>query len=312
MGCSGSKKLALDEINQLIQHITQENAQLERERDKLKNQRANDRNDEERSVLSDFKSMHQEFARELAELKDQMSLLCQSEDSNENVVSAKNGIQKVIEIQEALECKSTQIRDILLRRDELKVEQANYETLIQEMEKNIMEIDSALRVQQETLAGQENIEEKIARLQKEKTKLIDELKEAEETYKDLREDVKDWDFEDESATSDMNSFERLLNMSEAEIKKEIIAVDKELNQLSSKIKDLEVREAELQKTDEYLTEMSGRLAANGSTFRVKEQIKEAKDKVEELRTEKRKVKAEIIKLRKAAEGDEDRRKEVDS
>lgn len=299
MGCSGSKTLAMAEIQQLIEQVRSENALLEKERDKLKNQRSSDRSEEEKNILHEFRTMHNEFERELSQLKDQMlGLSAVPEKDPETISTVKDGIEKIIQIQTDLEEKSNKIREILTKREELKKEQMEYEKKIEEMTKNLEELDVALEAQDETLRSQDNIEDQIHQYEREKMILARQLKEAETTYKDLREDLKDWEEIDETNYSDAASFEKMLGMSENDIKKELHQVDRDLEDMTLRIKDLEIKEVELQQTDNYLTGLSQKIAANANVINIKQQLIETQDKINDLKEEKKRVKAEIIRIKK--------------
>ncbi|OMJ89233.1 hypothetical protein SteCoe_8619 [Stentor coeruleus] len=299
MGCSGSKTLAMAEIQQLIEQVRSENALLEKERDKLKNQRTSDRSEEEKNILHEFRTMHNEFERELSQLKDQMlGLSIVPEKDPQTISTVKDGIEKIIQIQADLEEKSNKIREILTKREELKKEQIDYEKKIEEMTKNLEELDVALEAQEETLRSQDNIEDQIHQYEREKMILARQLKEAETTYKDLREELKDWEEVDETNYSDAASFEKMLGMTESEIKKELLQVDRDLEDLTLRIKDLEIKEVELQQTDNYLTGLSQKIAANANVISIKQNLIETQDKINDLKEEKKRVKAEIIRIKK--------------
>ncbi|OMJ84251.1 hypothetical protein SteCoe_14673 [Stentor coeruleus] len=299
MGCSGSKTFAMSEIQQLIEQVRSENALLEKERDKLKNQRSSDRSEEEKNILHEFRTMHNEFERELSQLKDQMiRISAVPEKDPETISTVKDGIEKIIQIQTDLEEKSNKIREILTKREELKKEQMDYEKKIEEMTKNIEGLDIALEAQEETLRSQDNIEDQIHQYEREKNILARQLKEAENTYKNLREELKDWEEIDETNYSDIASFENMLGMSENDIKKELLQVDHDLEELTLRIKDLEIKEIELQQTDNYLTGLSEKIASNANAVNIKHQLIETQDKINDLKEEKRRVKAEIIRIKK--------------
>lgn len=301
MGCSYGKASALNELNQIIKQISQENSLLEKERDKLKSQH-DDRPEEEKDSLQDLRIMHNDLEKEIKELKDIMMDFIPQSEIESSSISVRTGIDKITEIQKELEEKSLKIREMITKREEIKKEHETLEGLIVETERQIMELESAIENQEETLKDQENIEEKLQMYEKEKNVLVEELKEAENVYKELSEEVKNWEGEEVNNNADKHSYEALLSLSEADVNRELKIVEKELEELSAQIKELEQKEVELQQMDNYIATLQDKLSANSKCANTKQQILESQEKIEYLKKEKKKVKDEVSKLRKFSNG----------
>ncbi|OMJ74707.1 hypothetical protein SteCoe_26318 [Stentor coeruleus] len=298
MGCSTSKALAIEEINQLITQVRLENTQLENELFNLKNQKSIKLFEGDKTTIKKFRNLHNEFSQEIAMLKKQMnSLTIIPQENPETKTYIKEDIEKIIHIQADIESKSEKIHSILNSRKQIKNAQNELENQINDLIKNIEDIDQALKVQQETLKSQKNFEKVIQKYEHEKMLLAFQLKEAETEYKDLREYLKNLDDIDEKKDPENLSFEKLLGMSELEIQKEIIYVDKDLENIVQKINDIEVKELELQQADNYLTAISQRLLDSSNAVKIKQQLIEIHDKITEIKAEKKRVKNEIIQLK---------------
>jgi uncharacterized coiled-coil DUF342 family protein len=128
--------------------------------------------------------------------------------------------------------------------------------------------------------------------------LIEELKEAENVYRELSDEVKNWEGDDITNQNDRHSYEALLSLSEVEVTRELKAVEKELEDLSSQIKDLETKENELQQMEVYISSLQNKLNSNSKNNSLKQQIIESQERIEFLKTEKKKVKEDVNKLRK--------------
>lgn len=298
MGCSTSKALAMEEINQLISQVRSENAQLENELFKLKNQKSSSLFEDDKTIIKEFRNLHNEFTQEIEVLKDQMlSLTIVPQEGLENKTTIKEVIEKIIQIQADIESKSEKLQIILNNREQLKKEQTQLESQINELTKNIEDIDQALKDQEETLKSQENIEEHIQKYEHEKIYLALQIKEAETTYKELKEYLKDLDDYDEKNESDIIPFEKLVGMSDFEINKKILKVDEDIENISRKFKDIEVKELELQQTDNYLNAINQRLLESTNMLKFKQQLIEVHDKITEIKAEKIRVKNEIKQLK---------------
>jgi chromosome segregation ATPase len=301
MGCSFGKASALQELNLIIKQISLENHALEKERDKLRSQH-DDRPEEEKDSLQDLRVMHSDLEKEIKELKDIMMDFIPQSETESSTVSVRAGIEKITEIQKELEEKSLKIREMITKREEIKKEHENLENLIVDTEKQISELEAAIENQEETLRDQENIEEKLQIYEKEKADLIEELKDAENIYKELSEEVKNWEGEEVNNNADKHSYEALLSLSEADVNRELKVVERELEDLSAQIKDLEQKEVELQHMDSYIANLQEKLNSNSKNANVRKQIEESQERIEYLKKEKKKVKDEVSKLRKFSNG----------
>jgi septation ring formation regulator len=176
MGCTSSKTSAIEELNQIIKQVMQENALLEKERDKLKTMNE-DRPEEEKDTLQGLRIMQTELEKEIRDLKEIMTdLLPQPTQDSDTYLSVKNGVERITEVQRDLEEKSEKIREIIAKREQIKLEHKSLEYLIAETEKQIQELENAIEVQEETLRNHEDLEEKIQEHEKEKSILIEELR----------------------------------------------------------------------------------------------------------------------------------------
>ena len=297
MGCSYGKSAAIGELNEIIKQISQENSILEKERDKLRSQH-DDRPEEEKDSLKDLRLMHNDLEKEIKELKDIMMDFMPQSDSETKILSMRSGIQQIHSVQGELEEKSTKIKEMITKREDLKKEHENLETLIIDTEKQIAELEAAIENQEDTLKDQENIEEKLQGYEKEKSVLIEELKEAENVYRELSDEVKNWEGEDVGNQNDRHSYEALLSLSEAEVNRELKNVEKELEDLSSQIKDLESKESELQQMEVYISSLQNKLNSNTRNNSLKQQILESQERIEMLKKEKKQVKEDVSRIRK--------------
>jgi N-terminal acetyltransferase B complex non-catalytic subunit len=299
MGCSYGKASAMQELNQIIKQIGQENSLLEKERDKLKGQHY-DRPDDENDNLQDLRIMHNDLEREIKELKELLiQFIPPTQITSEGYVPVKIGIEKITEIQKEIDEKSNDIREMILKREELKKEQEGIDDAVEELDAQISELEIIIENQESTLRDQGNVDEKLKLHEKERSKLADELKKLEKNYKNLSEEVKKWEGEEKNAANLSNvTFEYLSSLSEADIAKEIKIVEKDIENLSSQVKELEQRELDLQEMDNYLNSVQSQFASNSRNGNVKQQILENQEIIEQLKEEKKKIKEEFLNLKR--------------
>ena len=189
MGCSGSKASALEEINKIISQLSSECEQLEYERDKLKVEH-HDRTDDDKNALHDLRQMHNEFEKELNELKEAMCSYM-PETNKADDISIKTAIESITKLQNELEEKSEKVKNIINRGEEIKSEQEYYENLIVEAESKVKELDNTIEAQEEIINSNDGLDEEISRLEKEKIFLTKELKAAEMLNKELEDELRE-------------------------------------------------------------------------------------------------------------------------
>ena len=84
--------------------------------------------------------------------------------------------------------------------------------------------------------------------------------------------------------------------------RELKIVEKELEELSLELKELEQIENELQQTDTYLASLQENI--EGKSGNLKLRIDESEEILQKLKQEKKKVKEEVIKMRKNSLGND--------
>lgn len=84
--------------------------------------------------------------------------------------------------------------------------------------------------------------------------------------------------------------------------RELKIVEKELEDLSLELKELEQIENELQQTDTYLASLQENI--EGKSGNLKLRIDESEEILQKLKQEKKKVKEEVIKMRKNSLGND--------
>ena len=95
-----------------------------------------------------------------------------------------------------------------------------------------------------------------------------------------------------------HNHESMLALSENEINKELADVESELGDLSSQIKNLELPEIEIQQMEGMIESMRQKIKLTTKNSAVKQQISESEEKIFMLKAEKKKIKQEILGLKK--------------
>lgn len=300
MGCSYGKTTAIAELNSLIKQISGENSLLEKERDKLRSQH-DDKVEEEKGSLHDLNQMHKDLEKELKELK-QIMLDFMPMDESDEIASfcLKKGVERISKFQDELEQTSMKIKEMITKRDEIKKEHSTFEDLIIETENRIGELENAIANQEETLKDQENFEEKLQMYERQKSDLLEELKEAEKIYKELSNETTHWVVDETMPEKEKNTIESLLSLSESDVNRELKVVEKQLQAYNTEIKELEMKELELQHMDEYIINLQSKLSTNSKNEYLKQQIIQSEERIELLKIEKKRVKNEVCRKKKSS------------
>ena len=95
-----------------------------------------------------------------------------------------------------------------------------------------------------------------------------------------------------------HNHESMLALSENEINKELADVESELGDLSSQIKNLELPEIEIQQMEGMIESLRQKIKLTTKNSAVKQQISESEEKIFMLKAEKKKIKQEILGLKK--------------
>ena len=95
-----------------------------------------------------------------------------------------------------------------------------------------------------------------------------------------------------------HNHESMLALSENEINKELADVESELGDLSSQIKNLELPEIEIQQMEGMIESLRQKIKLTTKNLAVKQQISESEEKIFMLKAEKKKIKQEILGLKK--------------
>lgn len=298
MGCSYGKTSAITELNELIKKISAENAVLEKERDKLRSQH-DDKPEEERGTMHDLKQMHVDLEKELYELKTIMMEFMPHNDSSQEVsLSLKKGLERINKFQVELELTSTKIKEMITKREEIKKEQLTFEDLILDTESQIAKLEKAIADQEEVLKDQENFEEKLQMYEKQKQDLLEELKEAEKIYKELSKETQPWDETDLQIEDNKNSLEYSIATSEVELNRELKNVEKQIEAYTTEIKELEMKDLELQHMDEYIMNLQNKMSSNSKNEILRQQIAQSEERIEMLKIEKKRIKSQVLKKKK--------------
>ncbi|OMJ84933.1 hypothetical protein SteCoe_13839 [Stentor coeruleus] len=296
MGCSNAKIAALQEMKHIITQITVENNQLEEERDKLKSHH-DDRPEEEKDSLQDLRTMHNDLEKEIKELKDIMLDFLPIPESKDNSFTlVRTSIERITQIQLEIEEQSEQLREMVEKRKDLKKEHESLEQLIDSTEKEIEEIEKTVEKHEWTLKEQGYFDDsKIKDFEKQRSLVIEELRAADTTFKDIPgEDSAS----DDDGSTEKQSYENLLTLSEIEINKEIQEVEGELNDIVSQIKDLDLTDVERQQMSNYVASLGNKLKATANMTNIKHQALEGQDKINALKAEKKILKMEVEGLKK--------------
>jgi myosin heavy subunit len=296
MGCNNSKFAALQELEQITKQIREENLQLEEERDKLKIQH-DDRPEEEKDSLQDLRSMHFDLEKEIKELKEIMLEFMPIPENKDNTfLLVKNSIERIIQIQSELDEQSETLRQMVSKPKDLQKEQETLEGLIRATEKEIQGLENTIEKQEKVFREQSSTKDnKIYALFRQRTSIVEDSRGHDTQYSNLYEEIRNWGHDD-SLHSD--SHDNLLFLSELEINKELAEVNEELEDLSSQIYNLELTEGEITQMSNYINFLKIKLESTAKNSNIKQLIIESKEKIDILKQEKKKLKQEVINLKK--------------
>lgn len=295
MGCTNSKVAALQELEQIIRQLTIENEQLGIERNKLKSHH-DDRPEEEKDSLQDLRSMHSDLEKEIKELKEIMcEFLPVPEQKDSNFLLIKNSIEKITQVQLELDEQCELLEEMVVRRKNLGKEHESLEKVIAQTEKQIEDIESTIENQENSLNGQD-FDNPKRQFERQRTLMIEELR-GHDNYL-MHEDDKIEEVDENSTSSDKQTYETLLTLSELEINKELSEVENELNDLNQQIKELDLTDVELQQMRNYIDSLNNKLISTAKNSKIKEQIQEFQQEIEKLKIEKRELKQEVLGLKK--------------
>ena len=296
MGCNNSKASALQELEQIIHQISIENDQLEKERDKLESQH-DDRPEEEKDSLQDLRLMHSDLEKEIKEIM--LDFMPIPESKDKNFLLIKSSIERIAEIQLEIEDQSTMLEEMTIKRKSMQNDHKSLEAVIVSTEQQIKELENAIEAQEACLKEQGGYDAGIMKYDKHKSLIITEIgSEEDSSSSQSHEEVKMWDPDENSTSSDKQSYETLLMLSENEINKELKDVESELEELSAQIKSLDLTEVELQQMNNYIANLRNKIRTTAKNTNIKLQIIESQQQIEVLKQEKRKIKQEVRGLKK--------------
>ena len=122
MVCNKSKLLMIEEMNILIAFIENENAELEKEKNELK-MRYHLRPPEERNIMKDILTMHNEFEQDLLKLKEIAECFSKVPSNKNQIAEETEGkIEELVDMQEEMIEFYETIQKLLIKRANYQIE----------------------------------------------------------------------------------------------------------------------------------------------------------------------------------------------
>ena len=293
MGCSSSKETAIIELKQIIAQISNDNTELEKERDKLMSQKNIE--PEKKCTLEDIRTMHFELEKELKTLDSMTSQLHEFSKSSNSVLD--NRVKEILELKNKLDNRVIKIKQIMKDKDVLTTQFDELEAKITENEREIRNLEESNFTVEELNNTDFSLSKNSSELGSKKEKLFTEIQEIEKSLTELNKEIKDSHLDSQSKELDSSNNEGLLNLSDVEVNNELKKVDKELEELTEQINILKIKEQEFQHIENFIITNQTRPVFQKNE-NLKSQIKSSQERVELLEQEKLKVKDEISKLKR--------------
>lgn len=297
MGCGPTRTSVLNEIFEIIQKIKEENLELENQRDNLKLQQEmrSESDSGARDSINNLNSASSSLEYQIKNVKNMGVAFLPPTIPN---VGLYTRINKFIEIQAELDGKEEIINGLRGEIDENFHEIAELDMEIAELQGRINEIKLISPSDRKQIDTEQNYyKEQIGRLTEEKQELLKELEEIEKLCTELTEEVQASEGES-NMMEKQYSYEYLITLSDHQLKEETLKVEDEIEDLSGQFKLLKQKELELAIMSNNIDNMEKQSKLKAKTLG--KQVEQAKQKIENLNREKRRLQEEIAKAKKEA------------
>ena len=248
MGCSVSNEVAIAELNQIVLQLSNDNIELTKEHEKLKNKQKFQL--EEKCTLKDIQHLNNQLESELTILQSIASQLYKSSRLSSSFLD--NKIKEILRIKEILDNRVIEITNLLEERDELKAQYEELEANVIESEQKILELEEINFTTEDLRMQHYALHQNVSELESEKETLLAEIQEAENTLNNLNQEIKDSGLEDKSKAPDPSNYEVLLGLTDSEVNIELQKVDAELDALMDQIDSLKTKEKEYQNLENLI------------------------------------------------------------
>jgi chromosome segregation ATPase len=294
MGCSNTRELAIKELNQMIMQISKENAELEKERDRLKPKKSGKIEEEqEKDTVEDILKVQLNLEKELNKIEFISKNYLQQSNTSTNTLSAK--ILDLLQIKENLDQKTEKARKMLNEKNSLRKNQSDLEVQIKETEEKIAKMEDELYGIGDIKSKYHDIHTTVAELETERQELTTQITEAELILAQLNQEISSLGGFQANKIDDTSMY-MLTIATDEEINNHIAIVDKELEELNEEIKELKSKEYKIQ-SKPYIGVLSPRLMLKKDSG-LNLEIKNSQERINVLEAEKKKISEEIMKFKR--------------
>jgi uncharacterized protein (UPF0335 family) len=276
MGCSNNKEAAIHELNSMIAQMKAENNTLKEECGKFQDK------DVRKKESQDLIRCQESFEGLIRALD---SLNC---ENGEKTVFDKETFKEIVSFEKILNEKIRKIKEIIMKNEGLQEEEKNLDEEIQVTEKMISQLEHNF-FPEEPSKNHDSSEKNQDSLNSQHD-LLEELEKAEQVLKSLNEEISKSGIEGKIN----NSFQKILDLTDADVDEELLRVDHEIEELNAKMQSLKTRESELTKVQSFIH------ANPEPRPSLKDQILESQSRVQSLEEEKQKIQEEIHKMKKTS------------
>jgi DNA repair exonuclease SbcCD ATPase subunit len=296
MGCSDSKEVALQELRAIVDHLATETSQLNNDLEKITSTNRQGAKIEKPPTVQLIKSMLVSYENNLKEINSigEKFLNLSKERASSNTVQ----VQEVLEYSEELFKKVHKIEEMLQEKENLKVEEEDLECKIKNLEKSIKDLENTYFSNEELRDQHHRLHEEVSELLLRRDQCGQEVENLEIALESLNQEIKNSGLDDKASNNDLTNYEVLLRMTELEVNLESKKIDSELEQLAEEMKNLKIRENELQALE---NNFNSRAASRTSEYEnLPFQMKKSKDRIDLLDSEQARIKDEISLVKKSS------------